>query len=137
MLKKEITFENYDGTEKKETYYFHINEVELLELDTDTQAGFVATVEKIGKEQDRKALFELFKRIILMSIGERSPDGNQFVKNDEIRQRFMHTPAYSALFVEILSDANKASAFINGVIPKALQEEAKRLMQAEETNTEE
>lgn len=72
-----------------------------------------------------------------MAIGERTTDSNQFVKNDDIREKFMNSPAYAALFIELLSDAKASALFINSVIPKSLQEEAARLMQKEEATKEE
>lgn len=51
-----------------------------------------------------------------VDYGEKSPDGKRFVKNQEIRDAFAQTNAYSDLFMELATDAKAAAAFVNGVI---------------------
>ena len=47
-----------------------------------------------------------------------SDDGKRFIKNEQLREEFSQTEAYSDLFMELASDADAASAFVNGIIPK-------------------
>lgn len=49
--------------------------------------------------------------------GEKSPDGKRFVKSEELSTAFSQTEAYSQLYMELATDADKAAEFINGVIP--------------------
>ena len=75
-------------------------------------------MEKIIKENDERQIIEYFKKIVLMSYGVKSLDGRQFVKNDRIREEFASTVAYSDIFMELSHDAEKASEFVNGIMPK-------------------
>ena len=117
MLKKTITYTDYEGNERKEDFYFNLTKAEILEMELSTTGGLDRLVGKIIAEQDNKKIMEIFKDIILKSYGEKSLDGKRFIKNSEITEAFTQTEAYSELFVELATDANKAAEFINGVVP--------------------
>lgn len=117
MLKKTITYTDYNGIERTEDFYFNLNKAEILEMELSTEGGLQQTIEKIIAAQDMPALSKYFKDIILMSYGEKSPDGKRFIKNQEIRDAFAQTEAFSELYVELATDDVAAADFINGVIP--------------------
>lgn len=121
MLKRTITYENFNGETVTNTFYFNLTKAELIELNVSYEGGFEKFLETIIAAQDQKTLIEEFKKIILISFGEKSPDGERFIKSDELREKFTQTAAYSALFMELATDANAASVFINSVIPKDMQ----------------
>jgi hypothetical protein len=56
----------------------------------------------------------------LMSIGQKSDDGKRFIKSDQISLEFTQSPAYSKLFVELGTDAEKIAEFIIGCLPREL-----------------
>ena len=118
MLKKTITYTDYNGETRTEDFYFNLSKAELAEMELSSEGGLEAYINKIVNTRDRKRLVELFKQLILMSYGEKSLDGRRFVKNDEIRNGFAQTEAYSELFMELASNADAASAFVNGIVPQ-------------------
>lgn len=118
MIKKTISYTDYDGNERTEDFYFNLTKAEVMEMEMTTDGGLQKMIEKIIQTSDTKKIIELFKGIILKSYGEKSPDGRRFIKNDEIRDAFAQTEAYSQLFMELATDADKASEFVNGVVPK-------------------
>lgn len=117
MLKKTITYTDYNGNSRTEDFYFNLTKAEIAEMETSVDGGLSALLEKIIKEMQPKALVEIFKDIILKSYGEKSLDGKRFIKNQELRDAFVQSEAYSELFMELSSNAEAASAFINGIIP--------------------
>ena len=117
MLKKTIAYKDFDGNERKEDFYFNLTKAEVAEMELSTEGGLAKTLEKIVANQDSKKIIETFKDLILRSYGEKSPDGKRFIKNQEIRDGFMQTEAYSELFMELATDAEMATAFVNGIIP--------------------
>lgn len=117
MLKKTITYTNYNNEEITEDFYFNLNKAELMEMELTTEGGLGQRIESIVKTKDVKQIVKTFKEIILKSYGEKSPDGKFFVKSEEISQRFSQTEAYNILFMEIATDADKASDFIKAIIP--------------------
>lgn len=127
MLKKSITYENFEGEEVTEDFFFHLSKAELVKLELSHKGGLEASVERIMLAEDGKAIIEEFEYILLLACGKRSADGKRFIKNDQIREEFASSEAYSALFMELVTDAEKAAEFVAGVIPKALAEEAAKL----------
>lgn len=127
MIKKTISYTDYDGNQRTEDFYFNLSKPELIEMQTSEVGGLEKKIEKISKEQDIKKIIELMKDIIQRSYGVKSDDGKRFIKNQEILDDFMQSEAYSELFMELATDADAASAFINGILPAGLVEEAKKL----------
>lgn len=121
MLKKRITYTDYDGNERTEDFYFNLSKAEILEMEYSTVGGMQKKMETIIATKDSKRLIEVFKGIILDSYGEKTPDGRHFIKVDEnghrLANKFMQTEAYTSLFMELAFDDKAASEFINGIIP--------------------
>lgn len=117
MLKKTMTYTDYDGNERTEDFYFNLSKAEVTEMEMSHDGGLVKLIEKIVAEQDVKRIIEIFKDLILRSYGEKSADGKRFVKSQELRDSFAQTEAYSDLFMELATDAEAASAFVNGILP--------------------
>ena len=120
MLKKVITYKDYDDKERTETFYFNLSQAEVMEMELAIDGGLAKTIETITTTQDVKRIIELFKQIILKAFGEKSPDGKRFVKTQEIRDAFSQTEAYSQLFVELATDSDAATTFINAILPSPL-----------------
>lgn len=130
MLKKTMTYTDFDGNQRTEDFYFNLTKAELTEMEFSTNAGFVKTIEKIIATQDQKQLIEIFKDIVLKAYGEKSLDGRRFVKTQEVKDNFAQTQAYSDLFMELATDANAASEFFNSIVPQELLEESKKVDKA-------
>jgi hypothetical protein len=120
MLKKTITYTDYDGNVRTEDFYFNFSKAELAEMEMVNTGGMIKTIEKIIAEQDSKRLVEIFKDLILKSYGQKSMDGRQFIKSPELSQSFAQTEAYSNFFMELATDANAATIFMNGIIPQTV-----------------
>lgn len=117
MLKKTIEYTDYDGNKRVEDFWFDIDEREITKKNYSVKGGLKKLVENITKTQDNEKLINLFEEIIQMAYGVKSADGRRFIKNKEVLEDFIQTPAYTKLYMELLSDAKKASDFINGIIP--------------------
>lgn len=122
MIKKVINYHDYNGNPKTKEFYFNLSKAEVAQLDLVTPGGLQAMLERISTEQDGEKILEIFKFFILNSYGVKSPDGERFIKSQEMRDAFEQTDAYSELFMEMMSDSEAAVAFIKGVIPQPKQE---------------
>lgn len=118
MLKKNIKYVDYDGNERTEDFYFNLNKAEVIELQLGTVGGLTKTLEKIVQEKDASRIIEYFKTLILTAYGEKSADGRRFIKSQDLRDAFEQTEAYSELFMELVRNAQMATEFVNGVLPK-------------------
>lgn len=129
MYKKTITFEGVDGVERTEDFYFNINKAELTKwLTTSGDYTLDKVLERLSKERNGKKIIEIFEDLIHMSYGKQSLDGRKFEKNEEIWLDFYQTEAYSELFMELVTDAEKAAKFVNSIIPKKLADEVEKII---------
>lgn len=119
MLKKTIKYTDYNGIERTEDFWFNMSKAEIAEMEISTTGGFSEMIQKIIAAQDIPAIAKIFKDFILKAYGEKSPDGKRFIKSEELSTQFSQTEAYSQLFMELATDAQAASDFINGVAPNA------------------
>ena len=127
MLKKTITYTDYNNNERTEDFYFNLTKAELMEMEMSTNGGLAEMINKIVVSQDAPSIIKIFKELVLKAYGEKSLDGKRFIKNDDIREEFSQTEAYSQLFMELATDADAAAAFVNGIMPAGLsQEETKK-----------
>ena len=117
MLKKTITYIDYNGTERKEDFYFNLSKAEIMEMEMGTTGGMVEMINKIVAAQDAPAIIDMFKKMIRKAYGEKSADGKRFIKSKELSEAFSQTEAYSQLFMELATDADAASKFVNGIVP--------------------
>lgn len=130
MIKKTITYTDYNDVERTETFWFHLNKAELMEMEMGTTGGFAGMVQKIIDAKDAPSIINTFKDLLLKAYGEKSPDGKRFIKNDEVRDAFSQTEAYSQLFMELATNAEAASEFVNGIMPKDLVMDTKSAINA-------
>lgn len=117
MLKKTITYTDYDGVERTEDYLFNLSQAECMEMELSTTGGMQNLIERIVSEKDSAKIVDIFKTIILKAYGVKSPDGKFFRKSAEISKDFESTEAYSVLFMELATDSDAGAEFIKGVLP--------------------
>lgn len=129
MFKKTITYKDFNDQEVKEDVYFNLTKAEIMEMQLEENGGFAERVQRIIDAKDVPSIIKIFKELILKSYGVKSDDGKRFVKNDRLREEFSQTVVYSELFMEFATNADSASAFVNGIIPadqlQAIQQKTK------------
>lgn len=151
MLKKTITYTDFNGTERTEDHYFNLGKVEAMELsmdmpdgvseaigadlDDNNEAAAKRLVEKLGG----KGILEYIKDLIRKSYGRKSEDGRRFIKKEEYTQEFFETPAYDALIIDLMTNDLAAANFVKGILPTDLAEtvaaiEAKRASENKAAN---
>ena len=117
MLKKTMTYTDYDGNQRTEDFYFNLSKAEVADMEMSTAGGLDKMINRIIAEQDGKRIIELFKDLVLRAYGKKSDDGKRFIKTKELSEEFSQTEAYSDLFMELATDAEAAAAFVNGIVP--------------------
>lgn len=127
MLKKSITYTDFNGDEVTEDHYFHLSKADLVEMEMSQKGGMHEYLTQIVKSEDGKAIISVFKELILSAYGERSEDGKRFIKSPVLREEFATSEAYSALFMELCTNADSAAEFVNGIVPAGLDEDIKKL----------
>jgi hypothetical protein len=125
MLKRDITYTDFFGTTVTESFYFNLTRTEIVELALEEE-DIEDVIKRIQAASNNKALIQEFQRFILMSYGKVLEDGRIFDKKPEYVEEFKKTAAWDALFMEFLTVPNAAAEFFIGVLPKDLEETAKK-----------
>lgn len=120
MLKKTITFLDFNGNERTEDHYFNLMKSECVEMMTSVNGDFEEMINQIISSKNGALIMKTFKEIIMKSYGIKSLDGKRFEKSEEISKAFSETEAYSTLFMELCTDADAAAKFVNGILPSNL-----------------
>lgn len=102
MLKKTISYTDYDGNQRTEDFYFNLSMAELTEMQMGVEGGMRGYIQRIMAANDQTALMKLFKDVLLLTYGKKSDDGRLFLKNDAIRAEFEASPAFSAIYMELM-----------------------------------
>ena len=131
MLKKSITYTDYNGEKQTDECYFNLSKAELIEMEMSEKGGFEKYIAKLIEEKDQKNIYNLFKEIILMSYGQKSADGKTFIKKKmvdgqmiRLRDEFEQTEAFVELVMELINGGTESiSEFINKLVPKDLAEQ--------------
>lgn len=127
MLKKTITYTDYNGVERTEDFRFNLSKAEVMEMELSTTGGLAEMIKKVVAAQDAPSIIKIFKDLVLKAYGEVSPDGKRFIKSEENAIAFSQTEAYSQIFMELAQDADKAAEFVNGIVPAQEEEKVKKL----------
>ena len=123
MLKKIITYTDYNGVERTEPFYFNLSKAELMEMELGVTGGMTEMLDKIIAAKDAPSLMKTFKEMIMKAYGIKSDDGKRLIKSEELSIAFTQTEAYSVLFMELITDDKAAADFVNGIIPNEIQAE--------------
>lgn len=123
MIKQDITYTNFEGEQETETLYFHLNKVELMEMQVSEKRGLAQYITDIQKAENNKEIFRLFKEIVLRAYGERSEDGKKFIKNERLREEFEGSLSYEELMVKLVTEADFAVKFVNGIMPAGMADQ--------------
>ena len=133
MIKMNVSAETFDGDMVTETLWFHMNKVDLIELQQSEPGGFTDTLQAFMSRkpedwtmQDKFKLFDFFRTMVDKAYGERSSDGKRFRKSPEILANFKDSIFYDEFVLSLLEDEEKSIKFFNGVMPKTLIEQAKK-----------
>lgn len=131
MIKKTIKYVDYNGNTREEDFYFNLNKAEIMKMEMSTTGGLAEKINRIVAAQDAPAIITVFEDLIQKSYGVKTPDGKGFVKKKEDLESFMSTEAYSILYMELATDAEKAAEFINGVVPADMSKQVQQATKAD------
>ena len=132
MIKKPISFTNYEGEKQTVVAYFHLNKFEWLELETFTKGGLIENLKGAIEAGNAKKTIDILKKIILTAYGEKNDETGKFEKTEKAAIDFSKTEAFSELFYELAYDGKAATEFFTGLIPEELRSETSKMMAKQE-----
>lgn len=122
MIKKTITYKDLDNNPITGDFWFNLREDEIARMELSQAGGSLTEYLKaIVADNDGEAIINTFEKILAKAYGLRNADNVAFDKSDEISRHFRATDAYRVLFMELVTDAEISSAFINGLVPVEMQ----------------
>lgn len=125
MLEKAITYRDFDGNERTDTFYFHLSKTDLAEWSFATMdGGLDVYLKMIIASENSTEILKAFQTIIKKSVGMKTADGRRFVKNDDILGEFLESNAYQELFMELMQRPDYAAEFVAALLPPDLAEKA-------------
>lgn len=127
MLIKRIAYDTYDGDHLEENFYFNLTKSEAMTLQVSKDGGYEQYLRRIIDAHSGREIMDTVRQMILLAYGEKSPDGKHLMKSEEISHSFECSPAYDALFTELVLDDKKMSDFVNALMPKDMDEFIKKL----------
>jgi hypothetical protein len=121
MIKKTITweslFDDEEDSSHKKDFYFHLTKDELISMELG--GNLTDVFKRLKESEDAGEKWDYIKQLVSKSFGIR--DGNDFDKSDDVaRKKFMGSPAFDALIIELLSSEQAALEFIIGIFPRDL-----------------
>lgn len=116
MLKKTITYQDYNGVQRTEDFYFNLSKPEIVKMQASVKGGYDVQLRSIAANLNGGQIMEFFEELISKAYGEKSEDGRRFMKSEEISKSFMETPAYEKLFEELVTDDKAAADFVNTIM---------------------
>lgn len=132
MIKKTVTYDDFNGNSRTDELYFHLGKAELTEMELSKEGGLANYYQQIVDSQSVPELAKIFKELLVKSYGVKTADGKGFKKLDEngnpLWVEFSQTAAYEALYMELITDTDKAIEFFNGIIPSDLRQNNKPAM---------
>ena len=123
MLRKNITYTDFDGMPVTEEFCFHLMEADFIDLDFKYESFgglreyLVNLVKEIQNNENapKRPMYEFLKEVIAASVGKRV--GNRFDRSQEVKDRFFQTGAYSKFIIELLDSPDGITEFFNAITP--------------------
>lgn len=135
MLKKTVTYTNFNDEEKTVDLYFNLTRTELIQLDAELPGGVKKTLESavdLFQQGDETGIRSLIDMFVSRAYGVRSDDGERFVKGDgALFAEFSETAAYDEFYVSLFDSEDALLSFFNGIMPQVVQDEIAKMEEGE------
>lgn len=135
MLKKTVTYKDLNGKERTETFYFHYFESEIMDMEMSEEGGLAERIQRIIDAKDQPSLLKVIKKFVIDAYGVKSDDGRRFDKSEEVKNAFLQCPAYSKIYMELLTDDVLAANFVNQVVPEDMKDTLAEIANKAKKNT--
>lgn len=135
MIKKTVTYQDFDGKSQTEDLYFHLTKPDTLLYATKMRTVLGLPEERMDNTKSEEELaaeikdalnrataqnvLQLIDSVIDMAYGVKSDDAKHFHKSAELLADFKSSLAYEELFSEFIRDGQQFQSFVEGLIGAA------------------
>jgi hypothetical protein len=121
MIRKTVTYTDFNDNEQQEDLYFHLSKSQLLDMEMSHEGGLSTILPEMVKAGKVDEIWRLVKLMVGKAYGKRSEDGKRFVQaSDKEVADLLTSPAFDSLFTDLTSSPEAMVEFITGLIPKDL-----------------
>lgn len=123
MIKKTVTYEDFNGISHTEDLYFNLTKTEVLQI-AKSDPQLIDDLQAAIATKDGLKLMDSYEKFIKKSYGIKSEDGRRFIKSEEALNDFLQSAVYDKFFWDLMNDPEGAGDFILGIMPKDMTEQA-------------
>lgn len=129
MLRKVISYTDFDGNKKEMEAYFNLTKTECMDLDLqyEEEGGLLEHLKtlfatRIDGEIPKKPAVDFIKLLVERSYGVRpKEDRSLFIKEDDdgrpLVRKFKQTPAYDEFVYALLTGEESLDDFATNILP--------------------
>lgn len=129
MLKKDITYTNFNDEQVTVTEYFNLNKTQAMRY-VSSGGGLDQYVQKLIDEKDNDKFIDFVEDLIYRSYGKRDPENpDVFDTSVEAKEAFFKTPQCDELTYQLLTVDGAFTDFIMGIMPKDIRDRMKEVPQ--------
>lgn len=133
MIKKTITFTDFDGVEKTKTFYFNLTQAEMSRMAIEEGWYLSDKVLEIARSKDVPRIVNILEDIVLRAYGERTADGGFLKKRPDgtrLADIFVTSMAYNEMYCEFIKEPEKFVEFVNSLVPADMNKQIEEMKAA-------
>jgi hypothetical protein len=120
MFSEVITYKDIDGNEAQEEYWFSLDESEIAQLKVTHKRDIGQYFRRIINADSTEQLILFYRELLELGVCMRV--GQRLDKSQEVRDMFVGTGAYNALFLKLIQSPDQGASWINKMFPQELIE---------------
>lgn len=136
MLTKTINHLDLDDNPVQTTVHFHIGkadyiinpnlrkELEQFGLEMQAIAEKLQGAKRELTDEDKQELVDIIVKMMKISYGVRAEDNKGFNKNPELWEQFVHSLAFEAFLIELMTNEATLVSFMLDIMPADVREKA-------------
>ena len=118
MVKKHVSYEDYDGNKVEKDLWFHLNKSDLAKMSLGFDNGLIDGLTELQQKGDKKAVAEFIDNLLVNAYGVRKPGSDVFLKTPEIKEDFQYSLAHDEILMMLLGgEDDEIIDFIVGIMP--------------------
>lgn len=118
MFQRTISYKNLDGEPVEATYWFNIDASEIALLKQTHKQDIEAYFQRIINSKNNLEILKMFQELLQLGVFIR--DGQRMDKSQDVKDEFMQTGAFNALFLELIQTKDQGAKFISDMFPQDL-----------------
>ena len=120
MIKKTVSYTDFNGDKQTDTLYFNLNKAELGKLQMKMNGKFLDHMQLLLEQKQIEGVYNFIYNLVLDSYGEKDASGKKFIKNSQMKEDFENSIAFSEVLMNVISSPENMSAFIKGILPSEM-----------------